>query len=76
MLAQSLEETLALVRAAQAVPASAVLQQPLNFDDDTALDSFIGDHNEESFDDDDIPYLTDDTLMSFLSSRELAQHQF
>ncbi len=40
--AQSLEETLAVVRAAQAPPCSALAPPPLNFDDDTALDSFIG----------------------------------
>ncbi len=70
--AQSLEETLRIVREAMERPMTAVLQQPLDFDNDDTLDSFIGDH--ETYDE-DIPYLNDD-LLPFLSSRELQQHDF
>ena len=73
---QTLEETLGVVRAAMQPPPAAVLQQqPLNFDNDDALDTFIDDPGAFG-DDEDIPHLSDDALMSFLSSRELAQHEF
>lgn len=62
-----------VVREAMCVPQSTVLQQPLNFDNDDTLDNFIGDH--EAFDD-DIPYDLNDDLLSFLTSRELQQHDF
>jgi hypothetical protein len=69
---QSLEETLRIVREAMVRPQTAVLQQPLDFDNDDTLDSFIGDHGTY---DEDIPYLNDD-MLPFLSSRELQQHDF
>lgn len=69
---QSLEETLCVVREAMMRPQSTVLQQPLDFDNDDTLDSFIG--NQEDYDE-DIPYLNDD-ILPFLSSRELQQHDF
>lgn len=74
---QSLEETLGVVRAAMQPPHAAVLQQqPLNFDNDDVLDTFIDGPGGAFDDDEDIPHLSDDALMAFLSSRELAQHEF
>lgn len=58
------------------IPQSTVLQQPLNFDNDDTLDNFIGDHAMSETFDEDLPYDFNDDLLSFLTSRELQQHDF
>jgi len=71
-LLQSLEDTLHIVREAMSRPEAAV-QQQLNLDNDDCLDNFIEDQG--AFDE-DLPYLADGSLLPFLSSLELQQHDF
>ena len=51
----------------------AAVQQQLNLDNDDCLDNFIEDQG--AFDE-DLPYLADGSLLPFLSSLELQQHDF
>lgn len=71
-LLQSLDETLRVVREAMTRPDDKA-QQQLNLDSDATLDNFIEDQG--AFDE-DLPYLTEDNLLPFLSSLELQQHDF